>query len=432
MKLFIHMRLLKGAKALDTEWMGVDPGHVWSSVWLPVATAIDSVLENVKFDAGNPAWCQQRAEEWSLTQLRKYGANPCKGLIGAVDGIIIKIPHLLAEELREIDMPWVRFWNRKGYHALNAQAVCDAYCRFTSFECRWPGSTNDITAYRQSALFLDQMHLLPPEFFLALDEAYKSVKDGQHLTPFSGADIDAANNQHLLSAAAAMRLFNKIFCLDRITIERAFGQLVRRWGVLWSALPRVRLQQIALLLRVCIKLHNLCVDEWLSEKYGFASEDGRSGRAYPHPQTPGSVAQELAGHRRAGDQPALPEERDVAQLNLHSLLNATDRLSLRVNHAEDVDLDIPQAPFSTTDATLNAGIAMSNWLDEEQSTRATNRSVAEVAAAVQATEGHHDVERAEDQQEGALHALADRDASAARRLRITLQMQALGLAVVDV
>ena len=83
MKLFVHMRLLKGAKSLDTEWMGVDPGHVWTAVWLPVATAIDAALDNVRFDAADPEWCAQRASEWSLVQKRKYGANPCKGLIGA-------------------------------------------------------------------------------------------------------------------------------------------------------------------------------------------------------------------------------------------------------------------------------------------------------------------------------------------------------------
>lgn len=83
-----------------------------------------------------------------------------------------------------------------------------------------------------------------------------------------------------------MRLFNKVFCSDRITIERAFGQLVRRWGILWLALPTGNLQEIALVQQVAVKLHNLCVDEWLCEKFGYLTEDGKAGTGYPHPKLP--------------------------------------------------------------------------------------------------------------------------------------------------
>lgn len=419
LKLFVHQRLMKGAKTLDVDWMGIDPTHVWTSTWLPVATAIDSVLDNVHFRANDPQWCQQRALEWTLTQQRKYGCNPNKGLVGACDGLIIKIPHLLEDELKGTKMPYCRFWNRKGYHALNAQAVCDAYCRFTSFECMWPGSTNDITAYRQSALYIEQMADLPPEFFLALDEAYKSVKDGQHITPFSGADIESAESRDMVEVAEAMRAFNKLFCSDRITIERAFGQLVRRWGVLWSALPRRRLKEIALLLRVAVKLHNLCVDEWLCERYGYADEEGKAGTGYPHPVSVTNLNHEMNGQLRAGDAPVLPAA-DVTQLTAESLLAATAALRAPA-HLEDVDTSIPAAQYSLTDPTVNAGVAMANWLDEEVSKR-TSRSTARTVGNILSADQHT---QARDLKE-----LGKKDQSAMRRLMIALKVQEEGLRVV--
>jgi hypothetical protein len=127
-------------------------------------------------------------------------------------------------------------------------------------------------------LFLQSMKDVPEEFYLALDEAYKAIHDGQHLTPFSGADMTLARNSGNEEAARMMRTPNKLFCSDRITIERALGQLVRRWAILWGAIPRTKFTEIQLVLRVAVKLHNLCVDEFLCEKFGYMTEAGKRGK----------------------------------------------------------------------------------------------------------------------------------------------------------
>ena len=139
----------------------------------------------------------------------------------------------------------------------------------------------DLKAWTNGPFFKDLIPLLDPNLWqLMLDEAYKSIKDGRHLTPFSQTDIGKAESEGNPDGLRGMRLFNKVLCSDRITIERAFGQLVRRWGILWLALPTGNLQEIALVQQVAVKLHNLCVDEWLCEKLGYLTEDGAAGTAY--------------------------------------------------------------------------------------------------------------------------------------------------------
>lgn len=71
MRLFIHQRLLKGMKALDAEWMGADPAHLWQTIWKPVALAIDRRLDNINFFANDAAWLEQQAQQWDLIITRK-------------------------------------------------------------------------------------------------------------------------------------------------------------------------------------------------------------------------------------------------------------------------------------------------------------------------------------------------------------------------
>lgn len=59
-----------------------------------------------------------------------------------------------------------------------------------------------------------------------------------------------------------MLVFNNILSSQRITIERAFGILVRRWGILWRPIA-FSLCKVSKIVRVCAMLHNICVDRWV-------------------------------------------------------------------------------------------------------------------------------------------------------------------------
>ena len=131
----------------------------------------------------------------------------------ALDGLIPQIRKLSSAVLKKIGIPLKSFWNRKGFHGLNAQCGCDAWCRFLVYEVLFPGSTHDLKAYTNGLFFKDGIPLLDANLWqLCLDEAYKSIKDGRHLTPFPQLDIEKAESDGNVEGARIMRLFNKVFC----------------------------------------------------------------------------------------------------------------------------------------------------------------------------------------------------------------------------
>jgi len=293
MRLFIHQRLMKGAKTQDLMWIGIDPKHAWETCWRPTAHALDEVLNNVEFKSDDPDWLEEQALQWSFQQRRKYGFCLAPGLISAGDGLIIQIPCLSFDEFLKSGILKERFWNRKQFYALCAQAFCDSWCRFQYFDLRWPGAVPDMISYLSTELYVEIMKILDPKYYVALDEAYKSIHDGKHITPFSGSEITSAVDGGHTVAAQMMRTFNKIFCSDRITIERAFGQMSRKWPIMWGAIPRNTLEDITLVMKVLVKLHNLCVDEFLCIRFGYMDGvlvDGEL-KMYPSPSLPRTYGQ---------------------------------------------------------------------------------------------------------------------------------------------
>ena len=85
-----------------------------------------------------------------------------------------------------------------------------------------------------------------------------------------------------------MRSFNQIFCSQRIIIERAFGQLVRKFGILWGPIIFNSIHKVPLILTACAHLHNLSVDSYLVEKFGrdMNAADAHSDNPYPTPKLP--------------------------------------------------------------------------------------------------------------------------------------------------
>jgi hypothetical protein len=59
-----------------------------------------------------------------------------------------------------------------------------------------------------------------------------------------------------------LRAFNHELSSERITIERVFGMMVRRYGILWRPIE-FDVKKVPTIFRVLCKLHNVCMDRFM-------------------------------------------------------------------------------------------------------------------------------------------------------------------------
>lgn len=322
LKLLITLRVLAGASYLDMIWYNVSVNHVMALV-TSVSKVINQSLKNISL----PGWKDESgyralARGWQERLFRKFGPasqGVLPGVVAAGDGLSIAI-----REPRACDLGGKAsstYINRKGYFALNVQAFCDAHCRFVYFECAWPGSTGDSTAFRESAFYIGMLAGMAPEWVRSVcDEAY-SCFGGAYLTPFSKYQLARAKVMDVM-LYQRMRAYNHVLSSLRIHIERSFGQLVRRWGILWRCIE-VRLEGAVHLIECCARLHNLCVEAWLRDHGG--SSDGfehsipapDSIAHMPEAPTDAEIVQRLeTGQDTSGERAVNSTARDEAVLSV--------------------------------------------------------------------------------------------------------------------
>ena len=163
-------------------------------------------------------------------------------VIGVIDGTHIQIwapsedPH--------------SYINRKGYHSINVQVVCDAEGLFTYCYAGQVGSVHDSRVFRNSpvACFLEMPErYFPNDSHIIGDAAY-----GIHphvMVPFR-------NNGHL---TVRQRNFNFRLSSTRMVIERTIGQLKIRFRILLDCLPLTDITKNSEFIIACCVLHNICV-----------------------------------------------------------------------------------------------------------------------------------------------------------------------------
>lgn len=163
-------------------------------------------------------------------------------VVGAVDGVQIKIQAPSKLESAKTK----KFFCRKQFYSLNVQAICDARTRYLAVSIVCPGSAHDSVAYANSD-FPAKVAELPGIYHIVADAAYPC--SDRVLCPFPGRRLEVYEDS-----------FNYHQSQVRMAIERSFGILVARWGILWRPL-RTSLQQSVQIIRACMLLHTYCVDE---------------------------------------------------------------------------------------------------------------------------------------------------------------------------
>lgn len=177
-------------------------------------------------------WLQNQDAENVIEQFQQSCNFP--KIIGAIDGTHIKIRAPVEDANGYV--------NRKGFHSVNLQVVCNARGLFTHCYAGQPGSVHDARVFRRSpvARFLEYPEqYFPNNCHLIGDAAY-----GIHphmMVPFR-------NNGHL-----SMRQKNFNFCLSstRMAIERAIGELKIRFRILLDCLPLTDINKIPEFIIAC-------------------------------------------------------------------------------------------------------------------------------------------------------------------------------------
>ena len=141
------------------------------------------------------------------------------------------------------------FFEKKN--SVNMQVVCDSFCRFTHVSIFHPGSASDYIAWvTQNSLYnlleSNNNPLRNGGYYIFSNMAY--INAMYMITPYK-------------SPTELQDDFNFYHSQVRITIERAFGILVHRWGILRKPLSKSASVQknIQMVLAMC-KLHNAIIN----------------------------------------------------------------------------------------------------------------------------------------------------------------------------
>lgn len=163
------------------------------------------------------------------------------GIIGCIDGSHIKISAPKKNHNSYI--------NRKNFHSVLLQGVCDHRRLFIDVYAGEAGSIHDYTMYKRSPLYQSIQRgeiIFYEDNHLIGDLAYKL--DTNLLVGFK-------NNGHLTDA---QKNFNYVLNKARVTIENAFALLKGRFRRL-KLLETVRMDFISLLIVSGCILHNVCI-----------------------------------------------------------------------------------------------------------------------------------------------------------------------------
>lgn len=176
-----------------------------------------------------------------------------KGCVGCIDGLLVEIR---APSNRETSQSG-RFHSRKGFHALNIQAVSYVHGRFLAFEIRAPGSMSDIG-----------MEVSATEAGLGSRQTAKRILDrGRRCLSkhrLLGRPI------HWQSICRPGQ-FNWAHSQLRIWVQMTFGKYIGRWGILWRPL-RMHFGRAGIIALCCAKLQNIIISYDLANNQYYKDE----------------------------------------------------------------------------------------------------------------------------------------------------------------
>ena len=112
-----------------------------------------------------------------VSSFKRTSGGKFPGIIGSVDGCHIPVKAPTMDPLSYI--------NRKGFHSILLQGVCDDEMLFTDVCAGWPGSVHDARVFRRSYVAEKIEHgLINPDHYIVDDSAYPLQPN--LMVPFKG------------------------------------------------------------------------------------------------------------------------------------------------------------------------------------------------------------------------------------------------------
>ncbi|KAL0851864.1 hypothetical protein ABMA28_000160 [Loxostege sticticalis] len=201
--------------------------------------AVTLALNNEHFRRKYIHFPQTREERNTIKHgfYQKFGMP---GVVGCIDGTHIAI--VKPAEFEE------RFFNRKRYHSLNAQIVCDSDLNILSIDASHGGADHDsfVWNYHPLKSHLEQLHQAENETVWLLGDSGYPLRSTL-LTPIIETEPDSPQ-----------RYYTELHCRVRNTVERCIGVLKSRWRcLLVDRKLHYHPTTAGFITNACVVLHNI-------------------------------------------------------------------------------------------------------------------------------------------------------------------------------
>ena len=182
----------------------------------------------------------------NMGRIRNEFSNKTNGIIagcvGAVDGWLVKIR---SPQFNEVDNPG-KYYSRKQVYGITVQVIVDKKKRVLWRYIGEMGSCHDSQVFHESKLgkFLETYREIMRDmgFYIVGDSA--NALRSYLLCPYDSTEPGSPEDA-----------FNYYLSSNRIYVECCFGEVDRRWGILWRPIEG-KLHKKKYVVDACLRLHN--------------------------------------------------------------------------------------------------------------------------------------------------------------------------------
>lgn len=191
--------------------------------------------------------------ELNKSRIQFHQKHHLPGIVGCIDCTHVAI--ISPDQLNQVPNPQScreeQFVNRKGFHSINTQLVCDADGKIINVNAQYPGSTHDSYIWRHCSLrdTLEQLYYNGNTSVKILGDSGYPLEPWL-MTPLAENDVLPNSKQES---------YNRLHKRARNLIERVNGQLKSRFRcLLQHRTLHYHPTMAAKLIISCCVLHNMC------------------------------------------------------------------------------------------------------------------------------------------------------------------------------